>query len=98
MGTITTSSLELSAGPSAQIYVSLRGPVSQAHLHRWEVWVLAGPFQEVGRPGADRTSPCRRVNRGCFGKEKVGSGAVVKGKLTSMRWICLHMSSFSFIR
>lgn len=57
VGTITTSNLTLSAIPSAQECVSLRGPISHAHLHRWEVWVLVGPFQEVGSPGAHRTSP-----------------------------------------
>lgn len=85
LGIITTSSLKLPAGPSVQKHVSVRGPISHAQPHRCKACLLVGPFQE-GRPGPGRTSNLWEANRGCFGKEKVWRGAVVKGKLASMRW------------
>lgn len=53
-GTITTSNLNMSARTSAKKNVSPRGPrLPCTPGPCWEVWVLAGLFQELGRFGAD---------------------------------------------
>ena len=86
-GTITTSNLKLSAGLSAPKGVSPGGPDLHAHpghSGRPGCWLvhsrnLAGlgltePVQSGGKNAAHRG-----VSRGCFGKERVARGVVVKG-------------------
>lgn len=85
-GTITTSKLKVSAVLSAPGEVSPSLHANLGHPGRPGVgWSISEAWQSWGLRSRGKNAAHRRVSRGCFGKERVGKVAVVKGMWVNMK-------------